>query len=97
MRRELAAWLMSVRFRLAEVHDELRAVLRESDNPGSLLHGEFDDVKLSDASVTLHEMMSSDLPDLLFPCNRADPVAVARGFEKSWNLNPTANAGQEGA
>jgi hypothetical protein len=32
----------------------------------------------------------SELTMLLFPCERANPVATARGFERSRNLRPTA-------
>jgi hypothetical protein len=95
MRREVAVWLMSVRFRLNVLYGEIVDVLRESKNPSSLLHGVFGArAALNDVAYALDEVMS-DLHAIEFPCNRANPVAVARDFEKSLNPNPAANASAE--
>ncbi|QJW93113.1 hypothetical protein [Frigoriglobus tundricola] len=84
-RRDLAAWLMSVRAQLEAVCKSMGAVHDAVADPEHLLHGALDAKRLGEAVFDL-ESLTGELCLLLVDCKPGDPVKYAEGYMKHWNV-----------
>ena len=84
-KRALAAWVMAIRVRFEELYESVQKVYFDSRKEDSLLHGLIDSNRLGDIHSALGDI-DGDIPMLTLSCEIRDPVKIAQGFKKNWNL-----------